>query len=110
VRIEFVTKDKGPRNLLAEAELFFPADGTLHGLKLTGFAIWRGEKGLFVTFPARSYIANGSNKFFDYLRPAESGEEGKKAGWRLKDAILDAYKKHAGISGESTLEDSDAQF
>ena len=109
MRIEFVTKDKAPRNLMCEVELYFP-EGPLHGLKLSGLCIWRGEKGVFVTFPARSYEANGAKKFYDYLRPADSGEEGKKASWRLKDLILDAWKKREGVSGESVVEDGDVPF
>ena len=53
MRIEFIDKENGPRNLIGEAEIFFDADdGLLAGLKLIGFSLWRTEKG-------EAVVANG---------------------------------------------------
>jgi len=102
MRVEFTEKTRGPKNILAEAEVFFDADGPFHGLKLSGFTVWRGEKGLFVTFPSREYQDKaGKRQFFDFLRPADTHEEGKRATWRLKDWILEQWKAQgAGTSQE----------
>ena len=46
MRIEFIDKDNGPKNLIGEAEILFePEDGILAGTKLVGISLWRTEKG-----------------------------------------------------------------
>jgi hypothetical protein len=88
--IKFFANDKGsPASLLADAELHF-SGGPLDGLKLVGFAVWeRKGGGRNVTFPARSYSANGERRSFSLLRPTidTAGQD------RLRDAILTAYKE-----------------
>ena len=91
MRIEFIDKENGPRNLIAEAEMLFEeADGLMAGLKLVGFSLWRTEKGeLAVTVPARTFGGPGERKFFDLLRAGEGGGDAVR---RLKSAILDLHK------------------
>ena len=57
MRIEFIDKDNGPKNLIGEAEILFePEDGILAGTKLVGISLWRTEKGeTSVTMPSRSW-------------------------------------------------------
>ena len=91
MRIEFIDKENGPKNLLGEAEILFESeDGLLAGLKLVGFSIWRTEKGeTSVTVPSRPWGGPGEKKFFDLLR---SGDGGGEALRRLKTAIGDQHR------------------
>ncbi len=92
MRIEFIDRENGPRNLIGEAEILFESeDGLLAGLRLVGFSLWRNEKGeTSVTVPSRAFAgASGERKFFDYLR---AGEGGLDAVRRLKAAICDQHR------------------
>jgi len=91
MRIEFVDKENGPKNLLTEAEIFFEAeDGLLAGLKLVGFSLWRTEKGEpGVTLPARSWEDSGERRFWDLVRVGDGGSEAVK---RLKTALCDQHR------------------
>lgn len=91
MRIEFIDKENGPKNLIGEAEILFESeDGLLAGLKLVGFSIWRTEKGeTSVTVPSRTWGGPGEKKFFDLLR---SGDGGVEALRRLKAAIGDQHR------------------
>jgi len=91
MRIEFIDKENGPKNLIGEAEIFFDAeDGLLAGLKLVGFSLWRTEKGdPGVTVPGRPWGGAGERKFFDLLRAGDGGAEALK---RLKVAVCDQYR------------------
>jgi hypothetical protein len=74
MQVQFVAKEHGPERLICEAELVFDEDSPLVGMKLVGFSLWRGVDGeVFVTFPARAFGAGADRRFFDLLRPAESG-------------------------------------
>lgn len=77
---------------LADAELHF-TDGVLDGLKLIGFAIWerRSGGGRNVTFPARTYSANGDRRSLALLRPIAD----TTAREAVRDLILNAYAHHA---------------
>ena len=81
---------------LAGAEIVFEDLGVL----LRGLAIWArkdGKAGLFVTFPAQRAKDGSEVRYFDYVRALDEKGEGVK---RLKQAILDAFRKehpqHAG--------------
>ncbi len=91
MRIEFIDKENGPKNLIGEAEIYFDAeDGLLAGLKLVGFSLWRTEKPEpTVTMPARSWGDGGERRFFDLLRGGDGGPEALK---RLKVAMADQYR------------------
>lgn len=91
MRIEFINKENGPRNLIGEAEIFFEAeDGLLAGLKLVGFSLWRSEKGdTGVTMPSRPFGGAGERRFFDLLRAGDGGVEALK---RVKTAVADQYR------------------
>lgn len=91
MRVEFINRENGPRNLISEAEIFFDAeDGLLAGLKLTGFTLWRTEKGdPSVTMPARSWGEGSERKFFDLLRAGDGGVEALR---RLKAALRDQHR------------------
>jgi len=91
MRIEFIDRENGPKNLITEAEIFFEAeDGLLAGLKLIGFSLWRTEKGdPGVTMPARSWEDGGERRFWDLVRPGDGGAEALK---RLKAALCDQHR------------------
>jgi hypothetical protein len=91
MRVQFVPRENGPEKLVCEAELWFgPECGPLAGMKLVGFALWRGAEGeVYVTFPSRSFGVANERKYFDYLRAAEGGTaEGK----RVTDWILEEFR------------------
>lgn len=90
MRIEFITRAEGPKNLLAEAEIHFEAsDGFLRGTKLVGFTLWRTEKDApTVTVPARTWGNGGERQFFDLLRAGDGGIEDLRA---TKRAIVAAW-------------------
>lgn len=90
MEIKFVFNDKStPAGKLADAELHFTA-GPLAGLKLIGFSVWEGVRGgRNVTFPSRTYSVSGERRSFSLLRPVGDAD----AHERLRDQILDAYKK-----------------
>lgn len=82
-----------PPGKLADAELHF-SEGPLDGLKLIGFSIWEGRRGVGtgrnVTFPARQYSVNGERRSFALLRPIVDTTAQNK----LREMILDAYAAH----------------
>ncbi len=91
--VKIVANDKGnPPGKLADAEIHF-TEGPFEGLKLVGFAVWerKNAAGRNVTFPARSYSANGERRSFSLLRPIADST----AVNRLRDLILAAYEEHA---------------
>src|SRR5262245_14464021 len=91
--IKITPNDKGsPIGKVADAELHF-TDGPLEGLKLIGFSIWerRGSAGGHnVTFPSRSYNANGERRTFALLRPIVDTTAQNK----IRELILQAYQEH----------------
>ena len=82
-----------PAGKLADAELTFEGEaGPLSGLKLIGFSLWeRRNGGRNVTFPARSFVQNGTRRSFALLRPA-NGEPGAQDA--IRQCILEAYGRH----------------
>ncbi len=80
-----------PPGKLADAELHF-SEGPLDGLKLVGFSVWerRGGSGRNVTFPARTYVANGERRTYALLRPLvdTTGQN------QLREAILVAFQEY----------------
>jgi hypothetical protein len=87
--VKIVANDKGnPPGKLADAEIHF-TEGPFEGLKLVGFGVWERKTGAGrnVTFPARSYSANGERRSFSLLRPIT----GSTANNRLRDLILAGY-------------------
>ena len=96
VTFTFVSREDGPKRLVCEAELVFPATGILAGLKLVGFSLWRSPEGeIYVTFPSRAFGAGSERRFFDYLRSVEGDAAPAKA---LKQAIVDAYRQQAAAA------------
>ena len=91
MRVPFVTRENGPEKLVCDAEVVFgPECGPLVGMKLVGFALWRGAEGdVYVTFPSRSFGVANERKFFDYLRAAEGGAAEVK---RVKEWILEEFR------------------
>ena len=91
MRIEFIDRENGPRNLIGEAEILFDSeDGLLAGLKLVGFSLWRNENGeASVTVPSRAFGGPGERKFFDYLRAGDGGSDAVR---RLKTMIAEQHK------------------
>lgn len=92
MRIEFITSDNMPAKKLADAEIVFE-EGDLAGLRLAGFAVWKGESGGFVTFPSRAYNVGAERKYYNFL---SSTSDDKKAEYRLKDTIMKAWKSGDG--------------
>jgi hypothetical protein len=91
MRIEFIDRENGPKNLVCEAEILFDSEDTLlAGLRLVGFTIWRNDTGeTTVTMPSRSWGEPGGKKFFDLLRAGEGGADAMK---RLKATICDQHR------------------
>ncbi len=79
----FIQRQGRSEKLVAEVEIVFGEDaGVLSGMKLVGLCIWKSDKGLFVTFPARP---GKGGRYFEYLRPAAAGNGAAKA---LRDEVL----------------------
>lgn len=94
--IKIIANEKGnPAGKLADAELYF-TEGVMEGLKLVGFAIWekRGGGGRNVTFPARSFSANGERRSFALLRPYTDST----AHTSLREVILAAYDEQVAAA------------
>jgi hypothetical protein len=73
---------------------FRDEDGPLDGLKLTGFAIWKGKTGRpVVTFPARTYTLAGRQRRFVLLRPAAHAKHFGEPEGRLRTLIVAAYER-----------------
>ena len=91
MRIEFIDRQNGPKNLITEAEILFDSqDGLLAGLKLVGFSLWRTENGEpSVTVPSRSWGDPGDRKFFDLLRAGEGGGDAVR---KLKTAVCEQHR------------------
>ena len=98
-----------PPNLLAEAEVRFNPDTPFQGMKLAGFSVWRGDRGVYVTFPSRAFGAGSERKYFDYLRTldAASSEAARSAITRVKRWIADEYKawSNGGERGHGPIEE-----
>ncbi len=89
MRVEFVSRDKGPERLICEAEIVFET-GELSGMRLVGFSVWRSPDGsAFVTFPSRAFGAGNDRKYFDYLRSVDGTAEPVR---RVKSWILESYR------------------
>jgi hypothetical protein len=85
----FVQRESAPERLVCEAELVFNS-GSLAGMKLVGFSLWRSPEGeVYVTFPSRAFGAGSERRFFDYLRSVDGEAAPVKA---LKASIVAAYK------------------
>ncbi len=94
--VEFGQVVNGPERKVSEAELHF-AGGPLDGLKLVGFALWRGADGeTYVTFPARAVGVGTERRFFDFVRSSEGNAAPMRA---LKTWILDAFQAEQERSG-----------
>jgi hypothetical protein len=91
MRVQFVERERGPERLVCEAEIVFEeGEGSLAGMKLVGFALWRSAEGeLFVTFPSRASGVGTERKFFDYLRSADGGTSESR---RVKAWILGEFE------------------
>lgn len=91
MRIEFIDRENGPKNLVCEAEILFDLeDNLLAGLRLVGFTLWRNDGGeVSVTMPSRSWGDPGGKKFFDLLRAGDGGSDAVR---KLKAAICDQHR------------------
>src|SRR5437667_2780724 len=91
VTVKITPNDKGnPPGKVADAELHF-TDGPLDGLKLIGVSIWErrgGAGGHNVTFPARTYSANGERRSFALLRRIVD----TTAQHKVREIILEQYR------------------
>ena len=87
-----IVPTNSPPGRVADAEIHFE-DGPFAGLRLIGFAVWKGRAGggNNVTFPARQYSVNGERRSFALLRPANGDATAQE---RVRDLILDAYEAH----------------
>jgi hypothetical protein len=94
MHVEFTSRESGPKNLVCEAELHFgDPHGPLAGLRLVGFALWRGTEGeVYVTFPSRAFGKGEERRYFDYLRGDREAVQGFKA------YVLDAFKRSGGAA------------
>ena len=86
MHVNFLSRVDGPERLVCEAELVFEGDGPLAGLRLVGFALWRGTDGAtYVTFPSRAFGLGEERRFFDFLRGDAAAVK------RFKAFVLDAF-------------------
>jgi hypothetical protein len=95
MRVQFVTRENGPEKLVCDAEVVFgPECGPLAGMKLVGFALWRGAEGeVYVTFPSRAFGLASERKYYDYLRAAEAPAAAAAAeSKRVKEWILEEFR------------------
>ena len=94
MRVEFLSRDNGPERLVCDGEIIFTSeDGPLAGMKLVGFALWKGAEGeVNVTFPSRAFGTGGERRFYDYLRSAEGVAGDAK---RVKEWILEEFRAHS---------------
>lgn len=92
MRVQFIERQGGPERMVCEAEIVFD-EGPIAGMKLVGFALWRGADGeTYVTFPSRAIGAGTERRFFDYLRSAQGNVEDMR---RTKAWILQEWHNHA---------------
>lgn len=90
MRVQFIKRDGGPEKLVCEAEIVF-GKGEFLGMKLVGFALWRGsDEAVYVTFPARAFGYDAERRYFDLLRSVEGDGATVR---RVKEWILAEYRK-----------------
>jgi hypothetical protein len=89
--------NKPPLNKLADAEVHFRG-GTLDGMKLMGFAIWRrhGRVENDVVLPSREFTVDGRRRRYALLRPVDD----RSAQNRIRDVVLRAYVEYEAAAGD----------
>lgn len=98
MHVRVLRNERGvPTHKLADVELIFE-EGPLEGLKLVGLAVWEARDapdGVSITFPARSFQAEGGIRYFNFVRP-----EGldKSPLDRLKAMIKEEYRRSQGLA------------
>ncbi len=93
MRVQFVERQGGPERMVCEAEIVFEDEGPLQGMKLVGFALWRGADGeTYVTFPSRAIGVGTERRFFDYLRSVEGQAADPR---RVKAWILESWQSRS---------------
>lgn len=93
MRISFIPSEN--TGIVAEGSITFE-EPALQGLKLVGFSVRSGERGLYVTFPARAYGMGSQRKYFSYIQPVKEGD--RRVEYVLKDWILARYAEHGNGS------------
>lgn len=79
MKIHFNRSENGPEHLVCEAEVEFDR-GPLDGLKLVGFAVWRGlDDEAYVTLPSRARNAGADGRGFSYVRSVNGSPDAVKA-------------------------------
>lgn len=97
MQLQFVERNDGPERLVCDAEIVFDEDGPLSGMKLIGFALWRGADGeVYVTFPSRPSGSGSERRFYDYVRPHGGTVADSR---RVKAWILEQYRARARDGG-----------
>jgi len=100
VNIVFPADRNPPRGKLADAEVVFGSGhGPFSGTKLTGFSIWEGKHGRYVSLPGRPFTVNGNRRSYALLRPADPAVQAPMDDIRC--LILDAYSACEGSGSES---------
>jgi hypothetical protein len=108
MRVHIVATGRVPSRL-AEVELHFTA-GPLAGLKLIGFGIWHRANrpitfaNLSVTYPARTYSANGERRSFALLRPLSDSTNRDQLAARIINTYLEGRR-----DGEDSSEETQQQ-
>jgi len=100
VSITLTTDAKAPKGKLADASLLFNEQTDMDGLSLVGFSVWEGRQPdtINVSFPSRSWTANGERRSFALLREADNVEGPKAKKW-LSDLIVASYREAAEKDG-----------
>lgn len=98
--VRFVEITNGPERHACDGEIVFRS-GFLAGMKLVGFAVWRGaDSDLYVTFPSRAFGTATERRYFDFLRASDydpAVPPSAQPARRVKDAILEEYRAWRGI-------------
>jgi hypothetical protein len=97
LEVRFIGNDgTKPKSVLAEAEVvFIDPDSPLHGTKLVGFAVRRGDSGgTYVTLPSRAFGMGDDRRYFDLLRAVSDDHDTARGTIiRVKVWIKDEWKR-----------------
>jgi len=103
VSILFPADRNPPKGKLADAEVVFGSGhGPFSGTKLTGFSVWEGKHGRYVSLPGRPFTVNGARRSYALLRPADPSVQAPMD--EIRRLILDAYSAREGGSTEQATD------
>jgi hypothetical protein len=103
VSIVLPTDRNPPKGKLADAEIVFGSGhGPFTGTKLSGFSVWEGKHGRYVSLPGRPFTVNGNRRSYALLRPADPAVQAPMD--EIRRLILDAYSACEGSGTEQATD------